>query len=301
MTTNKTVTGIFLACTFGFIGCGDVNQDDDASPHARLIDKRSDALLSSEIQSINGTYGAGCVARASGNWSLAVTGSPTLDHTALTVVKNNTACGLTLTGIHATGDGGTAYAASSNIALGASYAGGASSFGSPIKFYANALLSDATFADDFSLTLLFSDNPTTASASNTATFVVATASAATSGVAAPDYTMGIGTVGVVTDANNLVTSVSGNVVLTHVATDATHYVIYTGSAGSTYASINTAYLTGTPTSVASGSVSFATSLFLTAGTTNISSSPVKTLIVANLSNGVRSYKAFAITFVPPTP
>src|SRR5664279_640125 len=73
----------------------------DASVPAAVgasVEVSSEALTANTIQWIDGTYGAGCAAR-SGAWSVRVSGGATMDYTALSVVKNNTACVLTLTKI----------------------------------------------------------------------------------------------------------------------------------------------------------------------------------------------------------
>jgi hypothetical protein len=293
MSVSKNVWFALLASALPLAGCGDYVEEDDLSPGVTILDKRIEALTSSEIASINGSYSAECLGRASGNWSLAVTGSPTLDNTALSVVRGDSDCVLTLTGIRTS----TAlYAASSNIALGTSYAGSASSFGSPIQFYANAKLSLADFSSDYTLTLLFSDNASTATASNTASFVVATATAAAQGVTAPDYSMSLSGVTVQTNISNVVQSVSGNLALTVGAADATNYVIVGNSITTTYAGINTAYLAGTPVAM---STSMAASSFL-ATSTDLTTAAVRTLILAKVTNGVRSYQVFTITFNKPT-
>jgi hypothetical protein len=125
--------------------------------------RRTQALTSADLASVNGTYGAGCRNR-SGAWSLAAAPSADLDHDELSVVRDNISCVLTLTELHTT----QAVAASPSIELTTSFGGAPSEFGVPLEFYADAALSSVTFASAFVLTVRYSDDPRLRSASNTA-------------------------------------------------------------------------------------------------------------------------------------
>lgn len=286
----KLVGAAMLTCALSLAGCAEA-EEDATNAQITLIDQRTDAILSSQIESINGTY-TSCTSRT-GSWSLAVTGSPTLDNDPLSVIKGDTSCTLAISGIKTTGDG--LLAASSPIALGTSY-GTARSLGSPIKFFANAMLNSVAFTSNFTLTLLFSDDPRTATGSNTASYAVVSATASATGVTAPNYTLDMSGVSVTTDLSKVTSSVTGNVALTAGSATGDAYVILTGSVADTYAAINTAYTGASSTTMAT---SIAASSFL-ATSVNISSGAVRTLIIAKTTSGVTSYQKFTITFNPPT-
>jgi hypothetical protein len=119
------------------------------------------ALTAGSVKAINGTYGAGCLARA-GSWSVLVSGTDPLINPALSVVKNNIACSLTLTSIVAD----QTYSGAPIIAMTTAYQGTASAFPSsgPVSFYANARLGSTSFASSFIVTLVVSGDVTAASA-----------------------------------------------------------------------------------------------------------------------------------------
>lgn len=127
---------------------------------------RSATLLSEDLESVNGTYGVECVDRA-GAWSLGIAVDAALDNDELSVVINNDACVLTLTEIR-TLDG--AILADPPIALTTDYSVIPSAFNDPIAFHGNAKMDAVSFASDFTLTVLYSDDPGLASDDNTATF-----------------------------------------------------------------------------------------------------------------------------------
>jgi hypothetical protein len=217
----------------------------------------------------------------------------TLDNDALSVVRNNTACALTLTELRTTGGLVTA---TPSFTLSTSYQGSASSFGSPIEFYANARADSLSFADDFVLTVLYSDDSELASGDNTATFTFQTASVSTVSVDAPDYTLDVSGLLVQTDVDDVVQSASGSAELTEVSVTGTTYVVVDASDLDTYAELDAAYLGAT-------SAVFTTSIpasdFSLVGD-DLTTPQVRTLIIANISGGVRAYQAFEITFNPPT-
>ncbi len=128
------------------------------------FDRTAQALLSSELLSINGTYGLGCVDR-SGGWSIEVADGAVLDYPSLSVALKNTGCALTLTEQRTT-DG--LVEATTPMLLTASYAATATAFGDPVAFYANAKLSSTSFDGDFVVTLRYSDDPHTTALGSTA-------------------------------------------------------------------------------------------------------------------------------------
>jgi hypothetical protein len=138
--------------------------DEAARGSVAAVDQTTGALQSAELLSINGSYGDGCADR-SGPWSLEVLGDATLDHPRLSVMLNNDACALTLTA-QQTSDG--LITADPAILLTTSYKLTPSAFGDPIAFYANASLSSVSFAGDFVITVLHSDDPSLETRANTA-------------------------------------------------------------------------------------------------------------------------------------
>lgn len=147
------------------MSCADVGDDDDTLPSAEEVVEGygvlDQALVTSSLLSVNGTYGASCAGR-SGAWSLAVSQGAPLDNASLTVATGNTACQLTLTGLR-TGTGvSNLFVASPSILMTASYAASASSFsasGNAQTFTANAKLSAVSFSAAFVVSVLHADDP----------------------------------------------------------------------------------------------------------------------------------------------
>lgn len=129
-----------------------------------LMGPTTQGLASAALESVNGSYGGGCQGR-SGAWSIEVETDAVLDEDELSVIQGNAACVLTLVSLHTTGGVLTAVPP---IVLSAAFALDASAFGVPLAFYAVALLDDPSFAGDFELTVLYSDDATVDAAINTA-------------------------------------------------------------------------------------------------------------------------------------
>ena len=269
-------------------GCGATAGEPVAKAGGRGIDRTTQALTSGELESVNGTYGAGCRNRT-GSWSVEIQPSATLDNSPLTVVLNNTACVLTLTEL-VTSSG--ALSASPTFALTTSYQGTPSEFDSPLEFYANAQLSSVSFASDFVLTVLYSDDPSLATGSNTAQFEVVEATASGSAVSAPNYTLNLTGLDVRTDINDVVVSASGNAVLTAGSVTGQRYVVSTSTSLDTFEEIDDAYIAGSDAAL---TLSIPASDF-TLVTTDLTPGIKRSLILANISNGVPSYQVFEITF-----
>jgi len=100
-----------------------------------------------------------------------------------------------------------------------------------------------------------------------------------------------------TDAHNVVYSETGSAVLTAGSQAGQTYVVVGGGGLSSYADIDAAYLGGgTPRSMGS-SIPVAD---FTLHSSNLTGNQVRSLIVANSVNGIRSYQRFQITFSPAT-
>jgi len=290
---NLGPIGVLWIALLTQAACG---SQESATASAVAVDRTTQALTIGQLASVNGTYGALCRARA-GAWSVAIATGATLDHTALSVVLNDSACVLTMTSLHTdTGD----ILAMPAIMLTASYQATPSAFGSPAAFYANAKLNAVNFAANFQVNIIFSNDSSLATMDNIASLatVVATATAAGS-VPAPNYTLDVSGLSVITDASNIVQTVSGAAILTTGSVPGQQYLVVSavgplGPYPYTYAAIDTAFKAGTPTSISS--TILAAQFVLVGG--DLTTPQVRTVIVANAASGFVSYEAFKITFHP---
>jgi hypothetical protein len=273
------------------------SSDGVASGSAVVLDRTTNPLLSAQIAWIDGTYGAECTNRT-GAWSVEVAVAPgTMTNAPLTVVMNDPACELTLTGLHATSPASDPDA-DPVIVLGTSYAATASSMGTPIEFWSNAKLGPDGFASDFVITLLYSDDATRLTDTNTAAFQVSVSTATALSVPAPDYAIDIDGLVLFTDVDDAITSATGSAALS--AGSGTgqlgqNYVVRIGGGLTTYALIDAAY-----TAVAEKAIVSAIPVADFTLGVGVTLPLVRTLIISNLEEGVRSYQAFTITFNPPT-
>ena len=290
------------ACFLGMAGCAPADATEEAtSPIAvasdgEVLGSVSSALTNGSVQWINGTY-TSCVGRT-GAWSARVSGTAAMTNAALSVVKNDTTCILSMTGIYAD----QLYAATPAIALGTSFAAVASSFGSGAsQFSANAKLDSAAFAADFQLTLVFGDTTTTPTAVvvNSA-YATVQSSVVTTGVTPPSYTIDTSGLLFQIDATGLVTGLSGSAQLTNGAVTGMTYAIDMGTlpANPTYLQVGVAWtvalLTQKPISGANPTVPGAQ--FGIVGLNLLSGSQVRTLIIQRTIAGVPAYQLFRITF-----
>lgn len=281
-----------LACVLTLSAC---QGSDSVNGEMEVIDKRSETLLASELQSVNGTYGAGCTDR-SGDWSMEIEIGATLDNDVLTVVLNDDGCVLTLTEL-VTDDG--TLAATPPIALTASYKGTPAEFDDPVQYYGNAKLSSIDYASDFVLTFLYSDDPSLATDANTASFEVVESSAGGDSVSVPNNVIDADGLMLLTDTDQIVQSSSGSVGLTPGLVPGQTYVVVDAVGLDTYAELDAAYIAGTPATIG---MSIPAVDFTLDGEDLDAAAVKRTLIFANIENGVASYQAFEITFHPaPTP
>lgn len=275
-----------LVCAMLLPGC---REDRVVQGTVDAVDMRDGMLFSSSLKSINGSYGDDCTNR-SGNWSLKVDPMATLDNAELSVVLGDDACVLTLTSLHTT-DG--VLAASPSMALTTSYKMTPSEFDDPVLFYGNAKLSSVSFDADFTLTLLYSDDPSKVTGDNTAEFEVVESGVAGDAVGVPDYTIDTSSLHLLTDFDQVVVSASGSIGITAGMVTGETYVVADASGLSTYDDIDTAYLAGTPAALGA---SVAAAAFDLVGEDLDAAAVKRTLIIARTENGVTSYQAFEITF-----
>jgi hypothetical protein len=269
---------------------------DTVSGRVVVVDPTSQALTLGGLVAVDGIY-TGCSGRADNDpWSIAITGGAagSLNHPALTVILNDTACALTLTDLVTDAPTDDTRPASTPIPLGETYVTNAvASFGSPILFYANALITPADFSGDFVLTILFSDDPSLNTADAQASFAVATSTATAMGVPAPNTTLDFSSFVLMTDFNDVVTSATGTVGLTPGSQLGQTYVLLETSGLMTYADIDAAFLAGSPAAVPA---TIAAADFMLVGDDLTGTPQVRTLIIANTESGVASYQVFEISF-----
>ena len=221
-------------------------------------------------------------------------------------------CTLTLTSLVTSESGKTTYTASPSITLGASYAGSASTFssGSGTAFYGNAMLSATGFASNFTVDILYSDNPNNSAQQNlTGAWASVTASSATTVNSAPNYTFSFGSLAICTDNAFTVegSCSSGSATVSPASSGPVygdHYCVDSSltTASPTFTQVDTAYAgtscTTTKTTISGNSAfNVAESSF---SLTSLSTSPVyRTVIVHNSTSGVNSYQTFFIAFTQP--
>ncbi len=217
-----------------------------------------------------------------------------LDNPALSVVINDTDCVLFVTALR----NDTLFSTSDSIQLDTSYRATAARFtngsdGSVL--YANAELDAKTFAADFNVVVLYSNDPSLASGSNGAHYGTVESSATAGAVPAPDYDLDLSGIVVTTDVNNIVLTATGSATLfTDIGPAGQTYVVVSGGGLTAYGDIDAAYLSATtPTAIGDGTI--AASVFGLADS-DLTTPQVDTLIIANTVAGVRSYQVFEITF-----
>ena len=269
------------------VGCSD-GGNADVYPTADVAN-RSAGGFNVGLRSINGTYGAGCRDRT-GSWSLEIDDLAELDHPALSVVNNDTDCVLTLTELVA--ENGLPVAGAPSIAMTDAFQVSPSSFQDAVLYFANAKLSSLTYQEDFTLSLIFSDHEENVG-SHGATLESSASTATAASIPAPNYTLDLTGITLQTDAGNVVLESSGTADLTLVADEADGYAVVEASGLTTYAAIDAAYQ--------AADVPFTTSIPAAAFTlmgTDLTGTQVRSLIIANIVDGVHSYRIFEVTFHP---
>lgn len=122
--------------------------------------------------------------------------------------------------------------------------------------------------------------------------VMCTATAAS--VPAPDYRLDTSGLLLLTDADDVVQSATGAATLTAGLVTGQRYVVASAAGLNTHAALDGAYLAGADAPL---TASLPAAVFALVGI-DLTGSQVRTLIIANLAAGVRSYQAFEITFHP---
>ena len=287
--------GACLAALGALSGCVATSDPPDVSGVAEVIDRTTQPLTVGTFNYATGTYTT-CSGQVDGTtWGLVVssaTGMPT----ALAVRQDDTNCVLKLTFIVTTAH---TYTPTTPITLGTSFGSAqAFSYMGTTGFYANADLSAATYAANFTVNIPFSDDPKNVAGTITATYNSVTATSNATVVNAPDYTFSAGTLAIATDVNFKVETQAGSATLTAGSyTGDFDYVDTANALGAspTFAAIDTAYGAASKTAMAT-SLSY-TVFAMTNGTTTL---PItENIVIHRVLNGVPAYEVIAVTFNHP--
>jgi hypothetical protein len=284
-------------------GCSS-SADEVVKPKLEVINQSKAALsMADSITAIHGTYGGACSGRAVDGSDQWIVDRAVPANTTLSVVKNDTACVLTMVSIDA---GGASYAGAS-ITMDDGWSASSSAFAlasggdSSIKFYGNAMMSATSFTTDFVITVLVSDSPNASNAGEKGATGYATRSATleTGTVAAPDYTIGFGGFGVNKDIGNVVDAVYGYAQLGAEDVTGEDFAIVSGAPAS-FAEVDAAF-NGVPGT--HGLISDLPSLKLDASgfalpTVDLDDGPQRTVIIRHTEQGVSSYQLLLVTFTP---
>ncbi len=282
------------------------NADENVSPKIAVTNRSKSALVAAGITALDGTYGASCDGRTLGEaWSVTVSGAPVLANPTLSVRKNDSDCTLTVTNVVVDQD---VYVGTPAITLATSYAGSASAFkdvpGDPVDFFANARISASSFATDFTIDVLVTDDTNDgASASKQGEFATQSSTVAASNLAAPNYTMGLSSFTMLTDVDDVVTSVGGYAQLVAGTTTGQTYAIHGDllTSSATLAEIASAY----SGAAVSGNIVDLTLLRIPAADfdvvgADLTAAPaVRTVILRNEDQGVISYQLVGVSFSKP--
>jgi hypothetical protein len=281
---------LILALLVALAACGDETQEREpaqARAVATLIDNRVEDDTESDLESLNGLYGAGC-GEHTGAWSLALTTTPVaLDNAPLSIATTEPACALIITSVKTSA--GTVLEAQTQAALSDEYADEPVAFGNPAVFYANTKVdTSALVTGTFEISLVYSDDVSRAAPAPSS--VSYYASSGDTSVPPPDYQLNASGLTLEVDASELVLTVGGSAILTEQAVAGVGYAIAMGKRTS-YAEIDATYVAARRPMA----LQIPASEFGLIGLT-LSAPQVRTLIVANLVNGVRSYEVFTLAF-----
>ena len=268
----------------------------DEIVYARVVvtDRTTDAMASA-LRSVNGKYGSHCAGRH-GDWSVAVNLDAVLVHPTLSVVEGDDACLLTLTSLGLD----QLFQAVPAIAMSDHYQVTGSAFEATpgaLGFCANARLSALTFQQDFVISLTtYMDSGGIYRCSKTAGFDVVMASVVADSLPAPDYTIELTHLSVLTDDSDVVQTATGTADLATAGVIGQHYVVLTSlPPDPTYADIDTGFAAATSVAIAGDSPQVAADLFALVGL-DLTTAQVRYLVIVN-SDEVRSYQVFTITFL----
>lgn len=301
---SNAVSAIVFAMTAVMFAC--LGEDSTVTGEPEIVNRSVSALSLGNLLWANGTYGANCTSHVGASWSMKITGgNVTMDNPALSVVQDNTTCVLTLTALVTNENTKTTYTASPAITLGAAFAGGGSAFdsGAGTAFYGNAKMSPADFSSNFTVTILYSDNPSLATGAITGVYASVTAAAVTQSIDAPNYALDLdtGALTVIVNSSFVVQSLTGTATLTASTVTGGSYYVDQGTlpATPTFAQLDTAFKSATTTAISGGGdVTINSSAFGLTGV-SLNSTVYRTIVIQRVVSGVASYQTFRISFNHP--
>lgn len=283
------------------MGCG----DQAVLPSVKLVDRTTKALSIGAFTEISGSYGHGCTNR-SGAWSIGLNGYTALAHPSLSVPQGDIGCELSVSAVRAGSPAGnTLYSLGDSLSLGLSFWQTSPPFkrnlGSPADFYANMRVTpDLTFTSDFTIDMIYSEDPSLLTTSLLASYYeepVVRSSVTSAGISAPDYRLDISGLAVQVNDQKVVRSAVGSAALLTRLVPGQSYVVSNLNLGEgpSFGDVDAAFLGGAkwplgplpPTNLVPADV------FELIGA-DLSTSAIRTLIVANEVAGARSYEVFEI-------
>jgi hypothetical protein len=293
-------TSSLLTCAL-LAGCG----DSAVLPRLDPVDRITGDLAIGSLLEVNGAYGNNCLQRT-GSWSVGIAGFSSLTNSALSVIKNDSACQLSISSLRiGSAMTNSLYSPSSAIALGSSFAGSGTALKddpmNPVSLYLNSRITpDLSFAGDFTIEMVYSDDPRLATGMKSATYGVASSSVSAGAVTPPDYTLSLASLAIEADAGDVVLSVSGNAALSDVMTTGQLYAITSTNLGSSpsYMDVMTDFGAATQYTISGANPTIAASRFNLVGV-DLTSGVTRNLIVQNTVSGTASYQRFLITFNKP--
>lgn len=296
------------AMSLALAGAGGCDQPSAVavSGNGEAFNRATHQLSFGSILEFSGSYGAGCVART-GQWSVATTALNSMTYPALSVVRNNTACQLSLEmmRIGPTEAASSMHVADDPIQLGAAFKPVATPFrlmaAGAVTLYANFRVTpDIAFGGDFSIQGMYSDDPTQAAADVSAIYEVVSSSASAADVPPPNYGTDASSLGLMVDAAKLVTQASGAVQLFDMVQPGESYVISNMDFGTTpsYGDVDLQFSMGTQAAI-SGNNPVITAADLNLIGADLNQPLFRSILIAHAVEGVRSYQVIAIRFLGP--
>lgn len=162
--------GLAALVAFVLVLVGCTSTPTEVAGRVDLLDVSRAALSTGTLRFVNGTYGPTCAGR-SGGFSVSLgAAAKDMDFPALTVLRGDVACTLTLTSVV----GDETFTAVPAIELTGKFAAAGTAFvaakgaSSNVVFYANSRITPSTFTSDFVIDVLVSDDPKATSAGKAA-------------------------------------------------------------------------------------------------------------------------------------
>ncbi|MDB4946559.1 MAG: hypothetical protein JWP97_6093 [Labilithrix sp.] len=292
---------VALACLGA--GCSSGSEEEAVRPKLEIVNQTASALSAASITAVTGTYSGTCSGRDPLETEGWVVDLVTPASSSLTVRKNDPDCRLTVRNI-LTAD--STFSGTPAITLDTvdAYKSTSSAFAigaGPLGFYGNAKISALTYLEDFTITLLVSDDAqaTAPGTPPAAGFATEAGSVSASAVPAPAYTVGFGGMTVTKDAENVVQSAAGFAQLTVGAVAGEDYAVSLDDlTGATFAAVDAAYAAaaskGTLASLAVAGRIPAASFGLEAA--DLDTATYRTIILRHTVSDVSSYQYFVVLF-----